>query len=205
MYLQQLEMPEKHFKMWRHHLYLFFGHCTTKNKDIALNFFMCVVCMYLDRIYSGVLNNLKFLEFIGNFLKKKWNFNFWGQNRKILKIRNDILKSVRFYAVWRFSIASSFKAEHSSSLQTFAFFTQNGETWRHQNAIFSKSYPRIFFWNFGDRLQIDAEEGTERFASISAAVFKLWRKSGRGGQNLPPPSGARVKMKFCPSGTCHRS
>ena len=38
---------------------------------------------------------------------------------------------------------------------------------------------------------IDAGEGTENLVSISAAVFELSRKSGRGG-NLPPPlSGAR--------------
>ena len=36
---------------------------------------------------------------------------------------------------------------------------------------------------------------TESFASISAAVFELSRKSGRGGgQNLPPPVG-RVLIK----------
>ena len=52
-----------------------------------------------------------------------------------------------------------------------------------------------FLWNFGGRRQIDAEEGTESFASISGAVFELPRKSaGEGGQNLftPPPAAVRV-------------
>ena len=41
---------------------------------------------------------------------------------------------------------------------------------------------------------MDAAEGTESFASISAAVFELSRKSGRGG-DIPPPSGARVNTQ----------
>ena len=36
--------------------------------------------------------------------------------------------------------------------------------------------------------QIGAREGTESFVSISAAVFELSRKSGRGGaESAPPP------------------
>ena len=37
----------------------FSGHCTAKNKNIALKPCMHVVCMYLDHIYSGFLDNLK--------------------------------------------------------------------------------------------------------------------------------------------------
>ena len=44
----------------------FFGHCTAKNKDIALKFCMRVVCMYHDHIYSDFLDKLKSLDFIGN-------------------------------------------------------------------------------------------------------------------------------------------
>ena len=40
-------------EMWRHHLYMFFGQCTAKNKDIALKSCMRAVCMYLDHI-SGL-------------------------------------------------------------------------------------------------------------------------------------------------------
>ena len=47
-------------KMFRHHLYLFFFcYCTGKTKDITLKFCMGVVCMYLDHIYFGFLDNLK--------------------------------------------------------------------------------------------------------------------------------------------------
>ena len=54
-----------------------------------------------------------------------------------------------------------------------------------------------FLWNFGGRRQIDAEEGTESFASISGAVFELPRKSaGEGGGvricSPPPPAAGRV-------------
>ena len=59
---------------------------------------------------------------------------------------------------------------------------------------FSQKFPNRFFWNFGGRRQIDAEEGAESFVSISAAVFELSRKSGRGGQYLPPPPPGRGLM-----------
>ena len=42
------------------------------------------------------------------------------------------------------------------------------------------------FVNFNGRRQINADEGTECFAPISAAVFGLLRKSGRGTESVPP-------------------
>ena len=50
-----------------------------------------------------------------------------------------------------------------------------------------------YLWNFGDRRQIDAGEGTKSFAPISAAVFELSRKSSRGGGRICLPRGLRVK------------
>ena len=38
----------------------FYGHCRTKTEDIALEFCMRVVCMYLDHSYSVFLINGKF-------------------------------------------------------------------------------------------------------------------------------------------------
>ena len=59
---------------------------------------------------------------------------------------------------------------------------------------FSHKFIDGFFWSFGGRRHIDAGEGIESFASISAAVIELSRKSGREGRNSPPPppSGASV-------------
>ena len=49
-----------------------------------------------------------------------------------------------------------------------------------------------FFWNSDSRRQIDEGEVTESFVWISAAVFQLAGKSGKG-QNLPsPPAGRRL-------------
>ena len=77
-------------KTWRRHLYLFFfGHCTAKNKDIALKFCMRVVCMYHDHIYSDFLDKLKSLDFTGNLFLRNWNNEFWGQNLKISEIRDS--------------------------------------------------------------------------------------------------------------------
>ena len=62
----------------------FLGHCTDKNKDIALKFcIMLVVCKYLDNIHSGFLNILKVLDFIGNYFRKSKFCFFKGQIRKI--------------------------------------------------------------------------------------------------------------------------
>ena len=45
---------------------------------------MCVVCMYLDHIYSGSLDNLKILDLKGNYFWKI-NFEFWGSKSKNIK------------------------------------------------------------------------------------------------------------------------
>ena len=52
---------------------------------------------------------------------------------------------------------------------------------------FSQKFLGWFFWNFSGGRQIDAGEGTERFVSISVAVFELSRKSGMEGNISPAP------------------
>ena len=67
-YVRQLEMPQNAFQKCDVITFTWFlGHCTAKNKDIALKFCLHVVCMYLDNIYSGFLNTLKILDYIGNY------------------------------------------------------------------------------------------------------------------------------------------
>ena len=48
----------------------------------------------------------------------------------------------------------------------------------------------------GTECQIDAGEGTESFVCISAAVFELSRKSGRGGISPPPLAGLGLTGYF---------
>ena len=59
---------------------------------------------------------------------------------------------------------------------------------------FSQKLLNGFFRNFGRRRQIEAGEGTESFASVSADVFDISRKVGRGGR-FSPPSQARVNER----------
>ena len=68
------------------------------------------------------------------------------------------------------SIAYFIKNIHSQSLRTFAVFYLNGEKWRHVSTIFSKQsdFPLCFH----DRRHINAEWGTEYFASIFVTVMK---------------------------------
>ena len=48
---------------------------------------------------------------------------------------------------------------------------------------------------------MDAGEGTESFVSISAAIFELSRKSGRGeAAESAPPDGARANLTSVTSG-----
>ena len=60
--VRQLEMPKNAFKKCDVITFtcFFFCHCSAKNKDISLKFYIRVVCMYLNQIYSGFLDNLKF-------------------------------------------------------------------------------------------------------------------------------------------------
>ena len=119
--------------MWRHHHYLFCWPLQRQKQDIALKFCMRVVCMYLDQIYAGFLDNLKISNFIGNYIWKIKILNFGGQNRKMSKIQDSQLVArsiLRFFL--RLRIVFYSKRAHSRSLQTFAaFFTQNRGKWRH--------------------------------------------------------------------------
>ena len=62
-------------------LHVCYGHCTAKNKYIALKFCKHAVCMYFNHIYSGFLDTLKILDFIGNCFGKIKILHFGGQNR----------------------------------------------------------------------------------------------------------------------------
>ena len=64
-------------------LILVFGHCTAKNKNVALK-----LCMYVDSMYS-VFDILKILIFIGKYFWKIEILNFAAQIRKILKSRDS--------------------------------------------------------------------------------------------------------------------
>ena len=59
-----------HFKNVITFTCFFFGHCTGLNKDIAVKFCMCVVCMYPDHIYSVFFNSPRF----GKYLRKSKRF-----------------------------------------------------------------------------------------------------------------------------------
>ena len=169
----------------------FFCHCTVKIIDIALKFFMRVVCNYIDHIYSAFLDNLKFLDFIDNFLKN-WNFEFWGSKSKNIKNPRLPFLERSFLRRLAFSIAFYFKTEHSSSLQTFLFLPKMA---KHNvtKTPFSQKFLNGCFWNFCGRREIDAWEGTETFVSVSDAVFELSRKTGRGWAESAPQVG-RVSL-----------
>ena len=50
---------------WRHHLYLFLGYCTTKNKNILLKFCMRVICMYPNPRPSPVFRHRRQCKGLG--------------------------------------------------------------------------------------------------------------------------------------------
>ena len=70
-YVRQLEMPKIAFQKCDVITFTWFsGHCTAKNKDIALKFCVRVFCKYPEHVYSCVLDNLEISDLTGNHLKK---------------------------------------------------------------------------------------------------------------------------------------
>ena len=174
---------------------VFFCHCTAKNKDIALTF-VCVLCIYLDDIHSCFLDILKTLNFISNYLKKK----FWVLRVKIEKWHNPevaILQNVQCYAIWRFSIASYFKTEHYSNLLTFAVFWPKMAKRDVTKTPFSQKIITGFFLEI---LVADVQLMMGKVLKVSRRYlppFLSYRENPAGGGRICPPppatSGARVK------------
>ena len=90
-------------------------------------------CLYVFRLHIfRFLDNLKILDFIGNYFWKIKTLNFWDQNNKISQLRDSHFVERLILRRLAFSIVSYIKTEISSSLEILAvFFTQNSETWRH--------------------------------------------------------------------------
>ena len=171
--------------MWRHHLYLFFflGHCTTKNKDIALKFCMRVVCISI--IYSVFLDTLKLLDFIRNYFLNRV-FEFWGSNRKIWEIRDShLVERLILHRLALFDCVAS-KLYILAASKHLPFFDPKWQNITSLKRNFLKTFRTFFFWCFAERRQINVREGTESFASMSGDVFELSRKPGRGGAESAP-------------------
>ena len=131
-YVGKLKMQKKwRFKKWRHHPYLFWDNCTAKNKDVALKFSMWDVCMYFDNIYSGVLDSLKILDFMGNYFRKSTRW-FWALKSKNIKNpRYSFCRVINCMSFDTFQLCVSSKLYILSAFNSLPFFTQTGETWRH--------------------------------------------------------------------------
>ena len=182
--------------MWRHHLYLFFfWPLHSKNKDIVLQFCVRVVFMYLDHIYYDFLDKLETLHCIDNYFLKKRNFGLGGpKSKNIENPRQPFCRAFNLKPFEIFRLCFTSKRNILAVFKYLQFLIQNGETWRHQNAVFSTKFRRTFL-KFGWQTSKWCGQGTKGLASISIAVFELSRKSGRG-RNPPPPPAGRVL-------TCH--
>ena len=112
-------------------------------------------------------------------------------------MRHTFCTAFNFTPFGVFRLRLIFKTELSSSFQIFAVFLTKMAKHDVTKTPFSQNSRRIFR-NFGGRRQFDAGEGTESFASISAAVFELSRKSGRGGAIFAPPPAVRVLSNWLP-------
>ena len=131
----------------------FCGHYTGKNKDIALKFCMLIVCMYHYHIYSGFLDTLKILDFMGNYFWKNEILYFEGQNRKISKIQDShfIERSIwRFFGV-QFGVSRLRLTSKLNILAAFKHFLFVYPKWRNMASLkrhFLKISRRFFlkFW-----------------------------------------------------------
>ena len=73
--------------IWTDYLYLFFFFWplhSQKQRYCLEILYAC--CLYVsDHISSSFLDNWKVFDVIGSYFWKKWNFEFWGQNKKYEK------------------------------------------------------------------------------------------------------------------------
>ena len=167
----------------------FFAIAQQTTKILFWNF-ACVLFVSRSHIF-------RFLDKLKNCILYAIIFDklyFWILRVKIEKykkirdghfVERSILRRLAY-----FFIASHFKIEHSSSLQTFAIFWRKIVKHDVTKTQFSQKCLDECFWKFGYIRHINAGEGTDSFASISAAVFELSRKPGRGAEFAPPPGSA---------------
>ena len=182
--------------MWRHHLYLFFGHCTAKNKDIALKLCMRVGWRYLDHIYSiSCLIYWNILDFIGNYFDSDI-LNFGGQNREISNIRHSHLVERSILHRFAFFVRLTSKLNNLAAFKHLPFSDPKLLNMTSLKRHFVKNISTDFSVFFCGNRQIDVGKGTESFASISAAVFQPSRKSGME-RGIRPSSSPRPQRGAC--------
>ena len=187
-YVRQQEMPEIAFqKVISSPLPVLWAIAQTKAR-ILFWYFACVLFICILIILFWLLDNLKILDFIGNY---SWKIKMLSFGIFFKKLRHSFVERI-FYAVWIFCLRVTSKLYITlSGFKHMPFFTQNVETWHHQNAISSKKSRR--FSEILERRQTDAGEGTvESIALISIAVFELSRKTGRGAESDLPPKVRRL-------------
>ena len=168
-----------------------------KIKILLFKFCMRVVCMHLDTIYS-IFYILEILNFIGNYFRKNRVFEFCGLNsEKYQNSEKTILQSVQFYAVWLFLIAFYFKTNSLAAFKHLPFFDRRNMTslkrhFQNQNSMnFSKILVADVKVMLGKELKV--------LRRHLPPIFELSGKSGRG-QNMPPPTGARVNPRLTGGG-----
>ena len=160
-------------------------------------------CLYvaLQCIFQ-FLDNWKILDFIGTYFFKNQNFDFLGQNLKtILKNQKKTFCNVLNLTYFGVYNLFHFKIVDSLWLQTFTAFWPKIANHDVSKTSFHKKKSQLFFWNFAGRLKLMLERVLS-FMSISAVVFELSRKSGRGGgagsapSPPPPPAGCSPDDKL---------
>ena len=123
---------------------------------------------------------------------------FWDlrcQNRKYHKSLRTLFCSAFTFTslgVFRFRLTS--KLYILAAVKHLPFFHPK---WRNMMSLkrhFLRKSIEGFLWNFNGRRQINADESKECFASISAAVFVLLRKSGRGTESVPHGTVGRIGL-----------
>ena len=122
---------------------------------------------------------------------------FWSFGVKIENFQNPRWPFCRGLNITSLDVYGLRFTSNMYVLEAFKHSPLFDPKWRNMTSLkhyflSQKSSRRIFFWNFARRRQIDAEWGTESLATISAVVFELSRKYGKGGGgNIYPPPARR--------------
>ena len=165
----------------------FFGHCTAKNKDIALKFCMRVVCMYLGHIYSGFLITWKFRILWANIFEKS---KFWIFG---VKIETNIkIPRWAFCRAFNFTLFGVFRLRLPAKLNILAAFKQLlffDPTLRNMTSL-KRHFLQKLSTDFSEILLADIKLMLKKVLKVWRRYllqFLSYRENPTGGDIRPPP------------------
>ena len=152
--------------------------------------YACCLYVFWSYIHSVFLDKLKTLDFIGNYFWKMKSRTFGVKIEKVSRIRDSHFVVFNFTTFGVFRLRFTSKRNIPAAFEQCRFLAKKAKYHVTKTPFFEKISRRIFlkFW-WQTSNWCWGRYGS--FAAISAAVFELSRKSGRGRYSSPPPPAGR--------------